>query len=559
MPSNLLEDLAGHAARNPDGAFCHLLRRGVWTDITWRDLAARTAAFAAAYRARGIEPGSVVLVILEHGPDLYPSFLGAMLAGCVPSFLPFPSKKQDARRYWEGHRPLFERIGAAGIVTWRDNVAPLSNELGPGTVCIVPEEVPAAADWPHEIPGAIDPDAIAFLQHSSGTTGIKKGVVLTHRVVSDHLRSLRQAVRFESRDKIATWLPLYHDMGLVGCFLQPVAAGVPIVALDPFEWVARPYLILEAIERFRCTHTWWPNFAFHHVSRTHDPDDRRDLSSMKAYFNTSEPCKPQAFEHFLATFASSGATREQLQISYGMAEVVFLMTITTPGTVVPSCRVDADRLVEEGIAVDPTNGAPELELLSVGRPLEGIRYEIVDSAGNVLPDDRVGEVVATGRFLYSGYFRNEEETKLKLRGGRYFTSDLAFRRAGELYVMGRKDDRIIVCGKNFFAHDIEYVTGRVPGVKAGRIVAIGVFSDEVGSEEVVVIAESAASEAEWPRVAGHVRQALVEQLNLAPRDVAIVAPGWIVKTTSGKMSRHGNLKKYLGERPTPSPEEENER
>lgn len=544
---HVLGDLAGHLASRPDDAFCHLRKRGDWTTITWLDLASRSASFAQGYLQRGVEPGGIVLVVLEHGVDLFPAFLGAMLIGAVPAFLPFPSSKQDTGRFWRAHVPLFERTQPKVILTWPENAAALSAQLAEPSTCATPREFDSEGDFEALYRKAtIDREAIAFLQHSSGTTGIKKGVAISHRALHEHLLALRRMARLDADDRIATWLPVYHDMGLVACFLLPVHAGVPIVALDPFEWVARPFIILDAIQRFRCTHTWWPNFAFHHVSRTHD-GEQWDLGCMKAYWNTSEPCKTSAFEHFLATFRGCGVRSEQLQISYGMAEMVFLATATELGHRVSSCKLDFANLYEHGIAVEAPPESSGIEILSCGRPVDGVEYEIVDEKGTVLPDGRVGEVVAWGRCLFAGYFKNEEETNRKLRNGRYFTGDLAFRHNGELYVIGRKDDRIIVCGKNFFAHDIEYVAGKVPGVKGGRIVAFGIYSDEIGSEEVVVVAESAAPEDEWAGVANEIRRAVIGELNLSPRDVRIVAPGWIVKTTSGKMSRHGNAQKYAGE------------
>jgi fatty-acyl-CoA synthase len=545
VPQHLLDALHAHAEHRPDAVFCRLLRRGRWQVLTRGELQARAQAYAAHYRHRGIGRGRVVLVILEHSLELYPAFLGAMLAGCIPSYLPFPSHKQDPARYWETHAELFERLRDAAVVTWPLNAASLAAVLDPSVPVILPEHVPDAP------PGSPPPpwpapagDELALLQHSSGTTGRKRGVALSFRAIALQVDALCRAVDLQPDDRVATWLPLYHDMGLVACLLAPLTCGASLVALDPFEWAARPGLVLDAIERHRCTHTFWPNFAFLHTCRA--ATGSHDLRSMKAFVNCSEPCKPAAFDAFLARFAAAGVRPEQLQACYAMAETVFAVTCTRLGQPAPRLAVDPDALAR-GRAEPPRDPTRACVLLSSGRPVDGACYEVVDPAGHPLPDDHVGELAVAAPFLFAGYFRRDPP-----RDGPHRTGDVGLRHAGELYVLGRQDDRIIVCGKNVFAHDIEAVASAVLGVKPGRVVALGVPDEALGSERLVVIAEATTAPPTWPALRARIRRAIVDHLDLLPHDVRVVPPGSIAKTTSGKTSRADNLARYLspGE-PTP--------
>jgi acyl-CoA synthetase (AMP-forming)/AMP-acid ligase II len=538
VPQHLLEALRAHADPRSRAVFCRLQRRGRWQELGYRELLARSQAYAACYHRRGLVRGQVVLVILEHSLELFPAFLGAMLAGCIPSYLPFPSRKQDAVRYWEAHAELFERLGDAAVVTWPANALALAQVLDPSVPVILPDEVgdaPAADSWP-ATPAW---DDVALVQHSSGTTGRKRGVALTFRAIAEQIDGLCRAVDLRPDDRIATWLPLYHDMGLVACLLAPLTRGASIVALDPFEWAARPGLVLHAIEHHRCTHTFWPNFAFLHVART--AAGSHDLRSMKAFVNCSEPCKPAAFDAFLARFADAGVRPEQLQACYAMAETVFAVTCTRLGKPAPRCEVDPDELAR-GRAAPPRDPEHALALLSSGRPIDGARYEILDPEGRPLPDGHVGELAVAASFLFSGYFRSDHPPPA---GGIHRTGDLGLRIDGELYVLGRQDDRIIVCGKNVFAHDIEAVASAVPGVKPGRVVALGAFAEALGSERLVVLAEGTTEPEAWPELRARIRRAIIDRLDLLPHDVRVVAPGFIAKTTSGKTSRADNLAHYL--------------
>ncbi len=507
--------------------FAYFIRDERTEVITHADLLRRAAAYAEHYRKVGVHAGDSVIIILQHCPDLLYAFVGALLHGAVPSFMPFPSHKQDVELYWTSHRKLFERIGTRALVTYEENLPALRQHVGlAGLHVATPGDIAHHAAIEPKF-NAAAPEAIALLQHTSGTTGLKKGIALAHRAIVNQVRSYASVLGLGDQDCIASWLPLYHDMGLIACFIQPLLLGVPVVMMDPFEWVLDPAMLLRAVETYRATFVWLPNFSFQHMALTVDTSLRCNIGQVKAFVNCSEPCKSATFTKFLETFAPWGVRREQLQTCYAMAETVFAVTQT--------------KLQEPVLETDG--------FLSVGQPIPGIEVRVVDEARRAVPDGVVGEIAITGDCLFSGYYCQPDETHAVLDACWFYSGDLGFKADGHLYIAGRKKDLIIVNGRNYYAHHLEEIANRVDGVKKGRVVAIGIFNPSVGSENAVLIAETPAIVPdECVDIARSIKTAVLRELDLAVADVHLVARDWIVKTTSGKISREENKAKYLRER-----------
>ncbi|HET9393792.1 MAG TPA: AMP-binding protein [Candidatus Rubrimentiphilum sp.] len=499
--------------------------------ISFGELMERSLAYANRYRSLGVNRGDVVIIILQHTPHLFYSYLGAILAGAIPSFMPFPTPKQRPELYWADHRALFERIEPRLLVTYEANLRNASETLAQFDLesLLAGDEVLEAGGKSHEdLAGfAADSAGVACLQHSSGTTSLKKGVMLTHQAIFGEVESYAKALCFGADDSIASWLPLYHDMGFVACFMSSVLLGTHLVALDPFEWVMRPTVLLDAIERYRTTFCWLPNFAFSHIVRTARPGRTWDLSSMRAFVNCSEPCKPATFERFVSRFGSSGISPKHLHVCYAMAENVFAVTQT------PLDR--PARVVADSRAVS---------VISCGLPVEGVRVEIRSEAGSRLPDGIVGEIYVSSPFLFSGYYRLPDETRKKLHGEWYASGDLGFVVEGELYVTGRIDDMIIVNGQNYYAHEIEAIVNGIASVIPGRSVAIGVEDQGMDATVVSVLAEC-APQADTAVMGQDVRRVILEELGLAIHAFVPLQSGQLVKTTSGKISRSKNKEIYL--------------
>jgi fatty-acyl-CoA synthase len=514
--------------------------------VTFGRLYAESCAYARAYRARGVGSGSIVLVALRHGPQLFSSFLGAMLAGAVPSFMPFPSPKQDAAKYWRDHETLFRRIKPALLVTFDANVeaarAAIDGFPVETLLAAVPES--SAASTADVFPGlTADCDTVACLQHSSGTTGRKKGVALTHAAIARHVETYAAAIDLSPTDCIASWLPLYHDMGFITSFLMPLLTGTHVVALDPFEWVLRPARLFDIIERYRATLCWQPNFAFSHLVNTTKASARHDLSSMRAFVNCSEPCKPATFERFVARFSTSGVGAGHMSVCYAMAENVFAVTQTAPGRVPSVAVVDAEAFAR-GVLADPRTGERVARILSCGPLLDGVAIEIRDDAGHVLPERHIGQIALRSAFAFSGYYLQPDVTAQRVRDGWYLTGDLGFLRDGELYVTGRADDMIVVNGRNYYAHEIEEIVTLVPGTLPGRNVAIAVDDERSDAAVVVVLAECA--DGGDPAVpAAEIRRVVFDRMNLTLHAVQLLPRGSLAKTTSGKISRVENKKMYV--------------
>lgn len=480
--------------------------------------------------------------MLRHSPELFYAFLGSMLIGAVPSFMPPLSNKQDPDVFWSSHRELFARSGFKHLVLDATDAAMAARPFAKLDIAIIDMHAVGDNDTGNaQLLPALCPDDIAFLQHSSGTTGLKKGVALSHRAVLWQVRTYADSIGLLPSDRIVSWLPLYHDMGLITSFLMPLVMGTELVFIDPHEWVVNPRLLFEAIQRHACTLAWQPNFAFHHLCRTLGGRTTTDLSSMRAWINCSEPCRAETFDLFASTFAAVGVTREALQVCYAMAENVFAVTQTkcgAPPTVIEGTLVD-------GAFVQATGSNPSNRLfLSTGPALPenqvAIRTQDEADAG----EHRLGEVCIKSPCLFAGYHGRPEETAKRFVDGWYKTGDLGFFHGGELYLTGRVSDLIIVHGRNFYAHELEFVINQLPGVHAGRNVAFGYRHTTTGSEEMVIVLERNQVVDDDNALIVRVKQAILNHTGTLPYDVLVVDPGWLVKTTSGKIERGSNENKY---------------
>lgn len=541
--------LAALTGAEADRPFLTLHRQGRRESHSYGDLLRRSAQYAAAIGRSRRPAGSVVLIMLEHGFDLYAAFVGAVMAGAAPSIMPVSTRKQDPRLFWPAHRTLFGLIDPTLIIATAEAGARLGElvfEPGRAWPLLLAEEVAeagaAAPDWrPGEVPG------VAFLQHSSGTTALKKGVALGHAAVNAQLDAYEAAIGYAEGDVIASWLPLYHDMGLITSFLLPVSRLRPVAAIDAFEWVARPHALFEVMEQSGAAYTWLPNFSFDHLVRTDDPARIYRLGRVKAFVNCSEPCKAASMDRFARQFARHGIRRDQLQVCYAMAETVFAATQTAPGTV--------QQPVEAAVAAIGAGGRdfPLRGTVSCGRPIDGVEIVIADTHGHPLPDGEVGEICIRAPFLFTGYYKREAETREALADGFYRSGDLGLTVRGELFVVGRKKDLIIVHGKNLVGHEIEEALAGREGIRPGRVVAFGLYNERVGSEDLVILFEP-QGEMELARLKAlqnEIKEQVFSISGVYPQIVRTVPQGWLVKTTSGKIGREANRQKFLDERGVP--------
>ena len=398
--------------------------------------------------------------------------------------------------------------------------------------------------WPVKLPGGT---STALLQHSSGTTGLKKGVRLSYGSIERQLVAYSGTLGVATFGSIASWLPLYHDMGLISSFLLPAWLGVPVISIDPLVWVAKPELLFDAIEQFSATHAWLPNFAFMHLVRRIPSNGRTyQLDRVEALINCSEPCKAATFDAFLDRFSAWGIRSEMLQVCYAMAETVFAVSQTSNRYPPRRMIVDQDSIEKSGKIKSAQVNKSTRVLLSNGPAIGECQVAILNDLA-FLDDGEIGEVCIKSGFMFSGYHNNPDASKAAFHDGWFRTGDLGFLMDGEIFIVGRLKDIIIVNGKNLFAHDIEAAVSRVLGVRPGRCVAFGQHIESAGSEILVVLAErevtSSASPTDSEIIRG-INHAVIDEVGIACNDIRLVPEQWLVKTTSGKMSRAGNLQKY---------------
>lgn len=525
--------------------------------ITYRELIERSNDYAAAYARAGVKPGDVVILILQHGKDLVYSFWGAVLLGAIPSMMPFLTEKLSPERYRADLAALFSHSHPKGVVTYPEfeaDVKMLATESGYSACEVfITDRIPQQEKLDlSSLPGMNAAETnIVLLQHSSGSTGLQKGVALSHRAIFNHLDAYGESIRLTRDDVIVSWLPLYHDMGLIACFLLPILRGVHVVQMSPFDWVRAPWRLLRTISDYRGTLTWLPNFAYNFCAqKIRDRDlEGVDLSSWRASINTSEPVRFKSHEMFYERFKSYGLKFETLQTSYGMAENVFAATQNDLSKLPYVEEIDRESFVADKVARPAFDGRPAIQMMSCGQPIPNTAIRVVDSKGHDVPERHVGEIVLKSNCMLTGYYNRADITKKAfLPGGWYMSGDYGYMVNGEVFVAGRKKDMLIVGGKNVYPQDLEALACEVPGVHPGRTVAFGLFDESQGTEEVVIIAEvDSEDEAEHERVADEIRKHVTKNSAIAARYVRVVGPKWVLKTSSGKVARSANKEKFIRE------------
>lgn len=553
----LLDALHHHKLSTPEKPALKFIAGGHEDIWSYSELATEVARFEEYFRQQTEISGRVVLLIVQHHPSLYAAFLGAMKAGAIPAILPFPTPKQNPQSYWASHATLLARIrpafvlGYDAIAEWLAAILPESCGMATMETLKLPE-APAHTDL-HVSP---DTATVALLQHSSGTTGLKKGVMLSYKQIADQVASYGASLALREDDVIISWLPLYHDMGLISSFLLPISAGLTIVSMDPFEWVGAPLELLNQADKHNATLCWMPNFAFSHMRQHQEMSkaDLPDLSRLRAIISCSEPVRADTLTRFTETFAPAGLSPVAAKACYAMAETVFAVAqspIDGDTRIVHVLRQAIETRASHLSIVAPDT-PDSVDFVSNGPVIDGLEVRIAheDRIFRVhvdAPTSGIGEVQIRGRFLFSGYYRNPEASGSAFtEDGWYRTGDLGFADRGELFICGREKELLIIHGKNYYAGDVEQIVNAVPGVKAGRCVAFSIFDARSDSEECVIMVENDVDEkAALRQFKRDIKTAVYNGLTLTVKTVEVVPPGLLSKTTSGKTSRAENKAIWL--------------
>jgi fatty-acyl-CoA synthase len=521
--------------------------------ITYRELLDRAVAYATLYTEAGIQPGEPIVLLLQHGRPLIESFFGAILHGAIPSIMPFLTEKLSPERYRVSLTSLIQITKPVAIVTYPEFFNEVHQARTKGDSVrkvLVHDDVGEPAEWTWEQLHGVssEPVDIVLLQHSSGTTGLQKGVALSHQAVLNQVDAYARAIDMNEEDIVVSWLPLYHDMGLIAGFILPILLRATLVLMSPFDWVRAPYRLMKSVTKYSGTLTWLPNFAYNFCTKKIRDRDLEgvDLSSLRAVINCSEPMRWQSHDMFLTRFKEHGLKEEALATCYAMAENVFAVTQGGIDSPVRVDEVDREELQSMHVAKPASGDESSIKMLSAGRPIEHTRVRVIDLIGNDLPERHIGEITLQGNCLLTGYFNRDDLTEKAFIDGWYRTGDLGYLAGGELFITGREKELIIVGGKNIHPQDLEEIVNDMDGVYPGRVVAFGVFNEELGTEDIVIVAETTLQgNDEKTALARKIRDTISQSSDVTARYVEIVEREWLIKTSSGKIARGANREKYL--------------
>jgi 1-acyl-sn-glycerol-3-phosphate acyltransferase len=402
------------------------------------------------------------------------------------------------------------------------------------------------------LPSISDPAAIALIQYTSGSTGDPKGVVLSHANLLANMRAIIKAIDATSADVMLSWLPLYHDMGLIGAWLAPLYLGVPCLIMSPLSFLARPQSWLWASHRYRATLSAAPNFAFELCLKQIDDADLGglDLSSLRYVANGAEPVSIHTLRRFTERFGRYGFSPQAMAPVYGLAECAVALALPPPGRGPLIDRVKREALSGRGTAEPaPPDDPNAIEIIACGRPVPGHEIRIVDDAGRELEERREGRLEFRGPSATSGYFRNEAKTRELFRDGWLDSGDRAYMANGDVFITGRIKDIIIRAGQHIYPHEVEDAVGDIAGLIKGAVAVFGVAETASGTERIVILAETTAVEAvERDALKARARAAVTDILGSPPDDIVLVRPGTVPKTSSGKIRRAAAKDHYLAQR-----------
>jgi fatty-acyl-CoA synthase len=557
------QEVLRHRSR-ADAAKAHLIffeDEGESLALTFGELFAGAERVAAELRSRGIGRGDTVAVMLPTSRDFFLTFAGTLLAGATPAPIYPPFRPDRIAEYAERQSAILENAGARLLVTFREAervanlLKPLVSSLeGVATASALIESsaVPHAGPQLHS-----RGEDLALLQYTSGSTGNPKGVMLTHANLLANIRSIGEVIAIRSDDVGVNWLPLYHDMGLIGSWLLPLYFGLPVVVLSPLAFLSRPARWLRAFHRYRGTLGAAPNFAYElAAAKVSDSDiEGLDLSAWRAALNGAEPVLPATLERFASRFAGCGFRLEALLPVYGLAESSVALTIPPPGRGPRVDRVQRETFERESRAI-PAPRETSLDeknvisFVSVGRAIPRHEVRIVNERGEDVPERVEGQLWFRGPSATRGYYRNDGATSdLFPQGatqGWINSGDRAYRAEDEIYITGRVKDIIIHAGRNLYPHEIEDVVAQVPGVRKGCVAAFGAADATKGTERLVVVAETRERDpAARTRIEQAITARVLAAMGVPPDVVEVVPPNTIPKTSSGKLQRDSTKKRFL--------------
>jgi fatty-acyl-CoA synthase len=503
----------------------------VWT---WATFWAEARRVALGLLARGLRPGDHVMLLVPEPRAAVAAHFGVWAMGGVPTQVGLPYRLHDVGAFVAELWATGQRIDARALVMSRQ-VAAFAQSERSAPIVVIDDLLEAAIDPSAGDPPFADPPGPALIQLTSGSTGAPRGVVISHERLALHLDSISQALPATPACVGVTWLPLHHDMGLIGGLLYPFVNRFVVHVLSPLEFQARPFSWLTTMSEVHATHTAAPPsaFAVSIALARRAAEAGLDLSSLTCAMTGAEPVAPALLRRFSAAFAPTGFRPQAFFPVYGLAEATVAVTFPAPMGETRADRIDRHALEHDREARPADEG---VELVSVGKPIPRTEIRIVGDDGEALPERKIGEILVRSATLMEGYYADPEATREAIHEGWLRTGDLGYVAEGDLFITGRKKEIIIKGGRNLAPAMLEEVAASVPGVRAGCVAAVGVRSIARETEVVWLLAETKADPSEHEAIAERVREALKAH-GVAIDHVRLCAPGTLPKTTSGKIRR----------------------
>ena len=541
----LLEVLDWHVERHVDRLHVTVLEDGstVLGTLTYGELARLAREVAAGLIAHDILPGDRIAMMLPTGIEFFAAFFGVLYAGAVPVPIYPPARLTIIEEHMHRQAGILRNAGARILIT-----VPEALRFGSflrGQIKSL-NSIETVADLtrhsaPLELPLVADPSATAFIQYTSGSTGDPKGVVLSHANLLANIRSIGTVIKASSSDVFVSWLPLYHDLGLIGGWLGCLYFGASFYVMSPLSFLRRPESWLWAIHRFRGTLSAAPNFAFELcLSKIREEDaDGLDLNCLRMVANGAEPISVQTLRRFTARFERYGFRPDAMAPAYGLAENTVGLTFPPAARVPLIDRVDRDALSRRGVAEPARSDDPRpLEVVSCGQPLPGHDVRIVDDLGHELGERHEGRLEFRGPSATSGYFHSETKTRELFHDGWLDSGDQAYVAGREVYVTGRVKDIIIRAGRHIYPQEIEEAVAEIPGIITNGVAVFGVTDAASGTERTVILAETLeADSVRRAALQAMAREVATDILGAPPDEVILARPQTVPKTSSGKIRR----------------------
>jgi len=550
----LVDVLHWHVATHPDRPHAHFYSEDKAAEIiSYQALLTGSQKIAAGLQAKGLQQGQAVTIMLPTSVDYFYSFFGILLAGGIPVPIYPPVRKSQLEDHLRRQVNILNNCQAVILITLDE--AKLVAQLLKSHIDSLHSVVTAEELRQHTTPFTpvnVSADDIAFLQYTSGSTGTPKGVILTHANLLNNIRIDGAALEVTPDDVFVSWLPLYHDMGLIGAWLGSLYFSVLLIIMSPLTFLGRPQRWLWAIDRFKGTLSAAPNFAYELcLSKIKDEDIKDlDLSSWRAALNGAENVSPKTITGFMKRFKPYGFREETMFPVYGLAENAVGLSFPDLNQAPKIDRIQRQPLMESGEAIPiattiDSEKQKSLDFVCSGHALPGHQIRIVDSMGHELPERHQGQLQFFGPSSTSGYYRNPEKTRELFQDEWLESGDLAYMVGNDVYITGRVKDMIIHGGRNIYPEELELATGNIKGIRKGRVAVFGSQDEEMGTERLVVMAETKSTE---ENVINALRAEVIATINdiigEPPDEVVIAPPGTILKTSSGKIRRTASRDLY---------------